>query len=269
VFFLGVFRSPAEVAWYALAFGVAVTVMRLLPRSLSFVLPPLASGLYGADDRAGLRTLFDAGSRYLLILAAPLIAGGALLAEPLLTAAYGEAYVPAARAFPLLLLAAGFGAVGSVTASIQTGIERQDLVLKVALAATVVNVGLDLALIPRFGIVGAAAANAVAQVGAVIAGIALTARVLDTPFPVRDCVRILSAAGGVGLLGFGVAHAVGGTGGLASGIAAAAVTYPLALGLTRALRRGDLERLHAVGRLLPAALRPGYGGLLRLAGWSA
>lgn len=268
VFFLGLFRTPSEVAWYALAFGVAATVMRLLPRSLSFVLPPVASGLYGADDRAGLRALFGDGSRYLLVLAAPLIAGGALLAEPLLTTVYGEPYAPAARALPLVLLAAGFGAVGSVTAAIQTGVERQDLVLKVAVVATVANVALDLALIPRWGVVGAALANGAAQIGAVVAGIALTARLLETRFPLADCARIVAAAGAVAVAAYGIAHALGGGSGLAVGIVAAAAAYPIALVLLGALRPDDLERLHAVGNVLPPLLRPSYGGLLRLARWA-
>lgn len=265
VFFLGIFRTPQEVAWYAVAFGAAAAVMRLLPRAVSSVLPPVASGLYGRDDRTGLQTLFETGSRYLLILVSPLVAGGALLARPLLTTVYGSEYGPAAAVFPLVLLAAGFGAVGSLTAGIQTGVERQDLVLKVALAATVVNLGLDAALIPRWGIVGAAVANAAAQIGAVVAGIALTARILEARLPLGDALRILVAAGGTGMIAYGAASAVGGAAGLAGAVAAGAIAYPIALLAAGALRAEDVQRLQAVCEALPARLRPGYGGLLRFA----
>jgi O-antigen/teichoic acid export membrane protein len=265
VFFLGVFRSPREVAWYALAFGVAATLMQLLPRALSVVLAPVASGLYGAADRPGMQTLFRTGSRYLVILAAPLVVGGAVVAGPLLTAVYGEDYGPAAVAFPLVLLGAGFGAVGSVTAGIQNGIERQDLVLKVALAATALNLGLDVALIPPWGVLGAAVANAAAQTAAVVAGIALTAPVIGARFPVVDCLRILAAAGAAAGAGFAVVTVIGGATGLLAAILAGGMLYPPALVLAGALRGEDLDRLRAAEELLPGRLRPGYAGLLRLA----
>jgi len=266
VFFLGVFRSPREVAWYALAFGVAATLMRLLPRALSVVLAPVASGLYGAADGPGMQALFRTGSRYLVILAAPIVVGGAALARPLLTAVYGSEFGPAGAAFPVILAAAGFGAVGSVTAAIQNGMERQDLVFRVAVAATAANLALDLALIPRWGLMGAAVANAAGQIGAVVAGIALTAPLVGARFPLRDCLRVLAAAGITGAVAYPVALGLGGGAGLVAAVAAGVAVYPPALLATGAVRSEDLDRLRAAGDLLPVTLRPGYVGLLRLAG---
>lgn len=266
VLFLGVFRSGEEVAWYALAFGIATTVMKLIPRALAFVLPPVASGLYGTGDPVGMQVLFRAGSRYLAILAAPLVVGGAVLAEPLLVIVYGEGYRRAALVLPLVLLAAGVGAVGSVTAAIQNGIERQDLVLKVALAATAVNLGLDVWLIPAWGVVGAAIANLVAQSGAVIAGIALTAPLLGVSFPAGSCLRVLAAAVASGVVAHPVAAGMGGPVRLVGGVLAGALAYLPALLAVGVLRAEDFERLAALRELVPARLRPGYGGLLRLAG---
>lgn len=270
VLFLGVFRSREEVAWYALAFGIAATVMRLIPRALAFVLPPVASGLYGRGDPVGMQVLFRTGSRYLAILAAPLVVGGAVVAEPLLVNVYGEGYRRAALVLPLLMLAAGVGAVGSVTASIQNGIERQDLVLKVALAATAVNLGLDVWLIPAWGIVGAAVANLVAQTGAVIAGIVVSAPLVGVSFPAGDCLRALAAAGATGVVAYPVVATVRGVAGVVVGVLAGALAYPPALLAVGVLRAEDLERLDSVRELVPARLRPGYGGLVRLAGrWAA
>jgi O-antigen/teichoic acid export membrane protein len=265
VFFLGIFRTPREVAWYALAFGVAATVMHLLPRALSVVLAPVASGLYGVADQAGMRTLFRTGSRYLAILAAPLVVGGAALARPLLTTIYGEGYGPSALVLPLVLVAAGFGAVGSVTAGIQNGMERQDLVLKVALPATAIDLALDLALIPSWGPMGAALANGAAQIAAVVAGVVLTGRLLGEGFPIRDCLRVLAAAGIATVVAYPLATVVGGPGGLLAAILSGALVYPGALLVTGGLRAEDIGRLDAVRELLPDCLRPGYGGLLRLA----
>lgn len=270
VFFLGIFRSPREVAWYAVAFGVAATVTRLLPRALTVVLAPAASGLYGAADRSGMRALFRTGSRYLTMVTAPFVVGGAVLAHPLLKTVYGPEYAPAAAAFPLVLLGAGFGAVGSVTAGIQNGIERQDLVLKVAVAATVLNVGLDVALIPRWGVIGAAVANMAAQAGAVIAGIVLTVPLLGVRFPLGSCLRVAAAAGVMGAVAHTVIRTTGGPGGLVAALLAGAVVYPGALLATGAVGHEDLARLEAAGDVLPRPFRPGYGGMLRLAGrWTA
>lgn len=263
VFFLGVYRSAREVAWYGLAFGISVTVMKLLPRAASAVLAPVASGFYGADDLPGTRQLFITGSRYITILAAPVVVGGSVLAYPLIATIYGEGYAPAATVLPIVLLAAGFGAIGSVTAAIQTGIERQDLVLKVAGVAALVNIALDFGLIPTLGILGAAIANAVAQVGAVVGGIVLTRRVIGAPFPVVGCLRVTAAAVITGGVAYPVTALLGSrVTGVLAGVIAGAAVYPAALIVCGGIITDDLERLRALREVLPRWLRSGYSRLL-------
>lgn len=265
IFFLGIYRGAREVGWYALAFGAATILMRLVPRALSHVLPPVASGYYGADDLEGMKTLFRLGGRYLTILTAPLVAGGVLLAGPMLTLVYGKEYRPAAAAFSILLVGAGLGAVGSVAAGIQTGMERQGQVLRIALGATAANLALDVLLIPSGGILGAATASTLAQAGAVVPGILLTRRMVGTGFPVGDCARAVAAAALSAAVGYAVSIGWPGPAGLLAAVGAGALVYLPGLLLFRALRTEDFDRFRSLVGILPSPVQRGYGGLLRLA----
>jgi O-antigen/teichoic acid export membrane protein len=192
LFFLAHYHGPVAVAFYASTFTLAAFAMRLLPGVVGGLLTPRAAGM-GGQDRAALAILYADGTRYLFAVAWPIVLYGSCFAVPLLTALYGETYAPAALALPPLLLGAGAGAVAAAEASVKFGIERPDLLLRVAYAAAGVNLLLDWCLIPTFGWLGAAWANATAQVLAVSVGAMITVRLLETRFPWASLLRAAAA----------------------------------------------------------------------------
>jgi O-antigen/teichoic acid export membrane protein len=74
--------------------------------------------------------------------------------------------------------------------------ERQDLIIRWGLVAGVINIALDLALIPRFGAVGAALANGTAQTFSVLALWLAAIHLLKVRVPILPVVKIalISAA---------------------------------------------------------------------------
>jgi O-antigen/teichoic acid export membrane protein len=194
LFFLAHYSGPVAVAFYASTFTLASFAMRLLPGVVGGLLTPRAAGLTGAD-RGTLAALYLDGTRYLFAVAWPIALFGSCYASSLLTVLYGQDYAAAAPALPPLLFGAGAGAVAAAEASVKFGIERPDLLLRVAYGAAVVNLLLDWWLIPAYGWLGAAWANAAAQLLAVGIGAAITVRLLETRFPWSSLLR--AAASGI------------------------------------------------------------------------
>ncbi|BCT91746.1 O-unit flippase [Lysobacter helvus] len=87
----------------------------------------------------------------------------ALLAEPLVVLAYGEAYRGAAEAFRLQVLAAPLVALGVLSSGWLVLERRTGHALRRTVLGAVANIGLNFWLIPAYGIAGAAMATLAAQ----------------------------------------------------------------------------------------------------------
>ena len=129
-----------------------------IPQSVNVVLFPHVSSLSG-DEANELTPRVTRNSLFLIILA-----GLALYAvsRPLLMLFYGSAFLPALKAFRILIPGIMALSVAKILSSDLSGRDRR-LYLTISTAvAFAVNVGLCFAWIPRFGIEGAAWASTVA-----------------------------------------------------------------------------------------------------------
>ena len=160
ILLLGMMRTDVEVGVYRVVVQMSNLVMFGLG-AVNLVLQPHFARLYAQGDQARLQQLVTTSARVILALALPpvlllMFAGG-----PLMGWLFGSAYVIGAIA--LSILAVGQlcnAAVGSVGALLNMTGHEQDTLRGVACAA-VVNVVLNLVLIPLYGMAGAAVATAV------------------------------------------------------------------------------------------------------------
>lgn len=157
---LGVLASPEDVGVYRVATQAALLVIFALT-AVNLVLAPHLARAYSARDRAELQNLATWSARIVLVTALPVAVALIAFGRPILSLVFGDAYTAGAGALAILCIGqltnAAAGSVGLILN--MTGHE-QDTVRGVALAA-VINVVLNVALIPPFGIEGAAVATAV------------------------------------------------------------------------------------------------------------
>jgi O-antigen/teichoic acid export membrane protein len=191
-----------------------------------------------------------ASTRLLLLFALPTAVGGSLLASRIIEALYGRAFAEAGPVFAVLAWTVPFhlfnAFAGNVTAAV--GLERP--AARVFLASALLNIGLNLVFIPRYGLMAAAVVTVLTDGLAALRFISLLHQRLDLPGFWRQLGRTAAAAAGMG----GVIY-------LAFPLPLPAVVLlgVLAYGLLAALL-GLIDRsmLRAAGRLLAVA-RPGAG----------
>jgi O-antigen/teichoic acid export membrane protein len=144
---------------YSVAANLATTLW-ILPRSAAMILlPTMAAG--GAD------VSFEQAARLgrlVLVLSAGAGAAVALLAGSGIGFLYGRDFAGAAGPFAILLIGCVPFSLCIVQAGALGALNRQDVNLAAAGAGLLVTIVLDLLLIPRFGIVGAAAASATSYI---------------------------------------------------------------------------------------------------------
>jgi O-antigen/teichoic acid export membrane protein len=264
VFFLNIYADFNAVAFYTIAFSISAKVMKLIPYSLTNIMLPIFTEKHSIGDTEGKHTVYTYSLKYLFIIIAPIFAGGVFISTELITNLYGIEFKPAADIFWITLLSSSMAAFFGSSASLLSAMEELSVLLTIGIVSICLNIGMDLLLIPRYGIYGAAWANLIGQV---FGGIAIFIYIIVTvkpKIPWGDLLRIAIASFICGLVAKAVIMIDGGLAFMVLAIAAAAVVYPVALALAGALGAGDLEILAAAEKLLPARLRSPYRFFTRI-----
>jgi len=235
VFFLGVFRSSADIAMYTLPLAL-VSGLMLVPGSFGGVLLPRAA--VAPANRALSNQVYAHGMRYLALSTFPLAVGAVLFAEPVITLVLGDAYLAAVRPFQVLAAGSAVTIVASAGSAVLVSEEAVGFMVRWGLVAAALNIGLDLALIPAWGAMGAALANTGAQFFAVLVTLVHLVSVRRLRAPWKSLARVLVAAciaGGVARIAWPTPQ-TSGVGGLAVAAAAGFVAFVIAIAVVGELR---------------------------------
>ena len=158
ILMLGWFTDSASIGVYSVASRAAQASIFAVA-AINTIFAPTISVLYGRGDAAGLQEVVTTASWWSLISALAFAVPMFVLAGPLLSI-FGESFVTADTSLRILLIGqvvnAGLGSV--VYIMTMTGQERPAVFILGAIL--VGNFALNLALIPEFGIEGAAVAKA-------------------------------------------------------------------------------------------------------------
>lgn len=158
---LGFIRTEAEVGLYVAASRIFVLALMLANMLHSAFLPALSAA--AGDEAAKLRAAGDY-ARVLCFLGCGIAVGGAVFAPAILALLFGEAFRDAAPALTILMLNAGLFHVAQAYGTPLLAWQSDKAYVKILGTGALANLGLNLILIPRYGIEGAAAATLVTQV---------------------------------------------------------------------------------------------------------
>jgi len=154
---IGFFLTPASVGFYTIA-AQLVEFVTILSSALGFTLSPTLGTTVAGGNRQKASRLFEETLTYSLLVYVPLGAGLALVANPLIELLFGAEYLDAV---PVLRLFGAYVVFRSITKLTSNALNFLGRAREIAVAkgiTAVLNVGLNVLLIPTLGIVGAALA---------------------------------------------------------------------------------------------------------------
>jgi len=154
-------QGKAVVGWYNAAYNL-VAALAFIPMALVTAVFPLMSRLYESSNDS-LRFSYEKSFKYLLIIGFPIGVGGTFLANRIITLIYGFVYSPAIIAFQILVWSQVFVFLNVVLGTLLNSINRQTAYTKQCGLAAVLNVVLNLILIPKYSYVGASIATVATQ----------------------------------------------------------------------------------------------------------
>ncbi len=160
VVMLGFMATSQQVGWYSAAYRIVFFVMAISYASHVAWLPAVTRAV---AQKRSVDAELSGSLRLSVVVTLPFVVGGIMIAPQLLRAVFGEEYVPAATALQLLLVSLFFIALHGPSRNVFLAYNRLGLESWIMAAAVVVNVGLNITLIPRYGLNGAALATAIAD----------------------------------------------------------------------------------------------------------
>jgi O-antigen/teichoic acid export membrane protein len=151
---ISLFRPYEDVGLYTLAYRILEFTLALGTVFLTSVFPVLSSRVAQGGPAVGrtIQSAFD----FFVIVSVPLAAGGAIAAPAVIELAGGSDFSEASTPLQVLLVAGGLAWINGVFGYALIAKERQLNALWLNVVGLCVNVGLNLALVPEYGIVAAA-----------------------------------------------------------------------------------------------------------------
>ena len=150
------FRQFNQAAYKLLLVGIGVAITYFTG------LFPALSRLY-VENRDEFRLLVRRTAEFWLTFVVPLVVGGTFLAGPIIRLLYGAAYANSVMPFQILLWSAALVVLRWVYMDSLRATGHQALDLRCAITSASLNVTLNIILIPRFGMIGAASSTAFAD----------------------------------------------------------------------------------------------------------
>lgn len=151
---MGYFGQIVQTGWYNAAYRIIVAIT--IPAALigTSIYPVLSKTFHEAREK--FQQVLNFQIELMIILAAPLVTGGLLLAPYIINFLYGASFSPSILTFQILLITVGINFLYSPFYLSLIASGQQKKTLWVTLTGAVVNIILNLILIPRYSLYGAA-----------------------------------------------------------------------------------------------------------------
>jgi O-antigen/teichoic acid export membrane protein len=250
-----------QLAYFSVCFSI-VDRLTLPAQALADALSATQMAEYGRDKK----NLFKMTSHafvYVFMGTLPILIGIACIGGPFIRTIYGPQYLPAIPVFILMALLSIPKALLTPARSVLYATEELGFILTWGCVAGLINIVLDVLLIPGHGAIGAALGNGIAQTFAVLA---LAWHVLAS-YPVRISTAPMLRLGAATLAMAIVVVAlvvtpISGALKLTLAIPGGAIVFAIVARISMMLQNHDRQRLLTLSNLVPSSARPSYERLV-------
>ena len=230
------FHGRFDASYYAAAYKPIESLLFVPITFLSIVFPVLS--VYHHERRGDMLDAVNRFFKALLLMGWPMSVGIFVLARPLTPLLLGPGYEPSANALRILAIALGVAFINNAFIGALNASDRQSSFSWAAGWSVVINVAVNLALIPPFSFIGASWATVLTELTLAVAGWILTARYVGRVAVASLSWRVILS----GLIMGAAVYPLSGLSGLAVAIpiVVGAVVYGIAALLLRAVSGDEI-----------------------------
>lgn len=162
IFFLGLYSNASSIAIYSLGYSLAALMLGLINPALN-VVNTVIPQLVGSNRIDQLRVFAGTGTKYLAFFMIPLYLYASFFSSYVVGIMYGPKFLEVGTIFSILFFSQMLAVVFNPVFTVPYFREDHRKVVLIAISAGAFNILLDILLIPKFDIYGAAYANLSAQ----------------------------------------------------------------------------------------------------------
>lgn len=159
---LGWWKGPKEIGFYSAAQKI-IQVLYTLPTILASSIFPTISRFVGQKKGLEATSLMERSITTMLFIAVPLTLGGLILAKPIINLLYGHEYMPAVPALQILITTLLIFFPSVIISNMVLAYDKQKKVVPFIALGSLINISLNVLLIPVWGIAGSSIATFFAQ----------------------------------------------------------------------------------------------------------
>jgi len=159
---LEMIKGSVAVGWYSAAYRLMEALL-FFPSMYTLSVYPLLSKFY-VDSRQSLEISYYKSFKYLTIISVPIVAATTLLAPDIILLIYKSSFSESIIALQILIWALPFIFLSYVLGSTIVSVNKQVEVVRITFITMIINIGLNLVLIPTWGFVGAACVTVITEI---------------------------------------------------------------------------------------------------------
>lgn len=194
ILLLGYFLTDTEVGFYSVAVSISM-VLTVIPFAIQKITYPATSEYWATDNHQVMQKMIDRVMKYAACVLLPLGLGLGFFAKEIISILFGAEYIKAALPLCILLIARVIqGATVIPIGASFSGIGRPDIGLKIGTLSCVLSIVLNILLIPRFGIAGAAMGTTISLLAGASIFLILLPRIVNIEIDTRWHAQITGFA---------------------------------------------------------------------------
>ena len=161
---LGAFLSSSAVGLYEVSFRMSMFVVFLISPAVGYLFQPLISKYDAEADHQRMEKLFTVTTRWITVGTFPVFVLMFLFPEQTLVFFFSDEYTTGSLALRFLVLGSMITRIPGLTGAFLTAVGKTKTLMYISVATAILNIAVNIVLIPTYGILGAAIATAGARV---------------------------------------------------------------------------------------------------------
>jgi O-antigen/teichoic acid export membrane protein len=249
--FMSFVLTDTAVAWYNVPYSLIV-MMLLMAQSLAISIYPTLVREYDSGRGSIQRTVQQA-LRYLLLLSLPMAVGGMVLADRVIALLYGQEFAPAIGVMRILVWILPPMFLSEMLGRTSSTLHLEKKAAGITVVRALIGIGVTVAVVPRFGIIGAAVVAVVIEVVRVVLASLLIGPAMLWKGSVGPLLRVVDATALMGVVvwrlrDLSFVTAMDGRIALLFLVGAGAAVYGMAALLLRAINPGEARHFYGLVR---------------------
>lgn len=200
---LSIIQNNEVVGWYNAAYRIILFLI-IIPGTINITIFPSMSKLHISSPES-LRYVNEKYFKYMIIIAIPLAVAVTLLADKIILFIFGADYTQSIFPLQILIWTIVFTFAGAGFVRLLEATNKQFILTKISALCMVLNIALNLLLIPKYGLIGACVATVLTEI-ALVTGVIKMGYKFDYGIPfkkiIKDIIKITFASVLMGILIF-------------------------------------------------------------------